>query len=127
MMEELDVEKARESGLWLRRVLVFSLLLALVGGLGGVLSIWMMGRAILFLLAAAIFVVLSILGLTLSAGIGAFVGGALSDWADLDDVLQGVFGFLFFVAYVVGYVLFIIFVLPGWGDALASWGRAGVH
>lgn len=94
LMEELGLKTGKPK-MWLRRVLVFVAAAGFAAGIGGVLSIWMVGRAILFLLAAAIFVVLSILGLALSAGIGAFVGGALSDWADLDDGLQGVFGFLF--------------------------------
>lgn len=127
MMEELDVEKTGEPKMWLRRVLVFVVAAVFAAGIGGVLSIWMVGRAILFLAAVAVFAVFSILGFALSAALGALAGGALSDWADLSELWLGVFAFLCFVAYTVAYVILVIFGIPVFCEVLYSWMLAGAH
>lgn len=127
MMEELDVKKTRKPKMWLRRGLVLSLMLGLAIVLFNVLSIWSAGRLVLLTAGLAVFAVLSIIGIPGSAGVGFLVGCFLTDWADLADWVSSVFGVLTFVAYVIGYTLLFIFVLPGWGDALRFWVTAGVH
>lgn len=127
MMEKLDVKNTREPKMWLRRGLVLLLMLGLAIVLFNVLSIWAAGRFVLFAAGLVVFAVLSFIGIPGSAAVGFLVGCFLADWADLADWVSSVFGVLTFVAYVIGYALLLIFVLPGWGDALRSWVTAGVH
>lgn len=50
----------------------------------------------------------------------------LADWADLDEGwVAPVLAVLALAAYIVGAVLFWMFVAPGWGEGLHAWAAAG--
>ena len=126
-MEEIDAEKTmKRPRVWVRRALVILLLLGLAGALFEVLQIWVLGRR---LLAGALFLICAVLSFVsiFGSGAGGFLAGRfLAGWADLDENWVGtVLAGLALVAYIVGAILFWMFVAPGWIKALCAWAEAG--
>lgn len=126
-MEEIDVEKTvKKPRLWVRRTLVILLLLGLAGAVFEILQIWALGR---HLLAGVLFLVGGVLSFLLLPGSGAggfLVGLFLADWADLEENwVAPVLAVLVLNAYIVGAILFWMFVAPGWGEGLRAWAENG--
>lgn len=126
-MEELGLKTGKPK-MWLRRVLVILFALGLAGALFGVLQIWAFGRFVLVAAVFIIFVIGSVISVPGSAVAGFLAGCFLADWADLEeDWVAPVFGVLAFVGYVIGAVLFLVFVAPGWAECFHVWLKAGAY
>jgi hypothetical protein len=126
-VEEIDVEKTvKKPRVWVRRALVILLLIGLSGALFEVLQIWALGRHLLAGVLLLIGMALSFLLIPGSAAGGFMAGLFLADWADLDEGwVAPVLAVLALAAYIVGAVLFWMFVAPGWFEALRAWAAAG--
>ena len=127
LVEEIDVKKTvKEPRLWVRRTLVILLLLGLAGAVFEILQIWALGRHLLAGVLLLIGMVLSFLLIPGSAAGGFMAGLFLADWADLEEVwVAPVLAVLTVVSYIVGAILFWMFVAPGWGEGLHAWADAG--
>ena len=91
-----------------------------------VLQIWALGRHLLAGVLLLIGMALSFLLIPGSAAGGFIAGLFLADWADLDEGwVAPVLAVLALAAYIVGAVLFWMFVAPGWFEALHAWAAAG--
>lgn len=126
-MEEIDAEKTvKKPRVWVRRALVILLLLGLAGALFEVLQIWALGRQ---LLVGTLFLICAVLSFVsiFGSGAGGFLAGSfLADWANLDEGwVAPVLAALALAAYIVGAVLFWMFVAPGLFEALRAWAAAG--